>query len=155
MQCFAPTVYGHCEHWDHGPYLSRESVVMEVVHCPKCVCGHLERPYMPPQCPFGPSGSVALYLKESTLYPDCYSLAAHREISKLEDSLKELIPQENAELILSLVGLSIPVFTLAFPHSTCWQGPNNKYLDQAKGKGYNRVSTASTARTESESGMIG
>ena len=25
MQCFAPTVYGHCERWDHGQYfLSRE-----------------------------------------------------------------------------------------------------------------------------------
>ena len=60
MQCFAPKVYGDCEHWDHGQYLSRESVVMEVAHCPKCFCGHLERPYMPPQCPCGPLRSVTL-----------------------------------------------------------------------------------------------
>ena len=59
-QCFAPKVYGDCEHWDHGQYLSRESVVMEVAHCPKCFCGHLERPYMPPQCPCGPLRSVTL-----------------------------------------------------------------------------------------------
>jgi hypothetical protein len=40
-------------HWDHSQYLSRELVVMEVAHCPKCFCGHLERPYMPPTVPLG------------------------------------------------------------------------------------------------------
>jgi hypothetical protein len=34
-QCFAPKVYGDCEHWDHGQYLSRELVVMEVAQMPQ------------------------------------------------------------------------------------------------------------------------